>query len=80
MLMPTTLAETGLSFQPKPPTGGAERQRSAVRREAVRPQNRISQTKKADDPPIISTLKAPLFFNFATDFACVSHEKPRISF
>ena len=58
MLMPTTLAEIGLTFQPKPPTGGAERQRSAVRREAVRSQDRLSQPKKADGPPTISILNA----------------------
>jgi len=78
MLMLATFAETGLPFQPKLPTGGAERQRSAVRREAVRPKDRFSQSKKASGPPTVSILKA-LFFNFSTDFVCVSHEKPRIS-
>jgi len=43
---------------PKLPTGGAERQRSGVRREAVRPQVRFSQPQKAGGLPTLPILKA----------------------
>jgi hypothetical protein len=55
------LSETGLPSHQKPPTGEAERQRSAVRREAVRPQDRLSQPKIADGLHTLSILKALLF-------------------
>jgi hypothetical protein len=79
MLMPPTLSEMGLPFQPKTSDrrSGAAAERSPARSALVL--TRISQTKHACGRPTISILNALLFSRFSTDFSCVSHEKPRIS-
>ena len=60
MLMAANLQKPA-SRQPKTPARRSAAERSEVRREAVRPQDRLSQSKKADGRPTISILKALLF-------------------
>jgi len=74
--MPTTLAETGRPFQQKVPTGGAERQRSAVRRTAVTALGHGKSTQQNQRQPNPFHPKGSSFF---PDFRGVSHENPRIS-
>jgi hypothetical protein len=80
MLMPPTLSETGLLFQPKisDRRSGAAAQRSPVRSGVTL--DRIRPPKKTGQQSTIFILKALLFSsNSYSFFACVSHENPRIS-
>jgi len=83
MLMLLNLSKTGLRRQPKPPPGEAERQRSAVRREAVRPTAASDHQRNPVGTPLSHPKSSLLFFNSSPDLlvlATKNLEYPKITF